>query len=451
MKQRTFEPEPRRLVESNDRVAAVLRRAVADSENPTPNTVSRYWDELEPILNGKRPARIVPYGIAIASAISVVGCILGLVWRGSRDSEAQAVADVARALPSEQPLAVAFDAPIQIGERETRQLGDGTTIAVAAGGLVAVSHPTAKLTRFELRGGAAEFAVAPRKADEVLEVAAGRFRFRVVGTRFRVDSAKGGVSLAVTEGTVAVLENDQTIRIVSVGDSWSEKSDSARQQPEIQPSPGTSSKAAPAARRIEQKNEDCLEVARRGEYESAISCFAKQATGNGISAEVALYEMARIQHDALGQTERALETLSRYRERFPSGTLCTEATIKMIHICVEAGKDELALTESDQLLQSGQVASRRSELRFLRGRLYQRRGEFARAAIEYAEVVAASGVQAERANLERAGCLEQLGRAEEARSIYEILSRSRSKAVREPARKRLQGLERERGSKLERP
>jgi hypothetical protein len=387
----------------------------------------------------------------MASALAVIGCFLGLFWRGSHDSAAKAVADAARALPSEQPLAVAFDAPIQIGERETRQLGDGTTIAVAAGGLVAVTRPTTKLVRLELRGGAAEFAVAPRKAGEVLEVVAGRFRFRVVGTRFRVDNANAGVSLEVTEGTVAVLENDRTIRIVSVGDSWSEKRDSTQHQSEVQASPGASAMAAPAARRVEQQQEDCLEVARRGDHESAISCFAKQATGNGGSAEVALYEMARIQHDALGQTERALGTLRKYRERFPSGTLRTEAMLKVIQICVEAGKDDLALTESDQLLQSDQVATRRSELRFLRGKLYQRRGEFARAANEYAEVVAASGAQAERANLERAGCLEQLGRAEEARSIYEILSQSRSMGIREPARKRLHGLERRRGSRVEEP
>jgi hypothetical protein len=179
-----------------------------------------------------------------------------------------------------------------------------------------VTHPTAQLTRLELKGGAAEFAVSPRKAGELLEVSAGRFRFRVLGTRFRVAHAQDGVSLAVTEGKVAVLESEQTLRVVTVGGTWSEKNDFASAQFENAPVSLGSAVPARAAETKGTENADCLALSRRNEHEAALACFAKQASGTSVSAEVAQYEMARIQHDALGQAERSLETLRKYRERF---------------------------------------------------------------------------------------------------------------------------------------
>ncbi|HEY5959793.1 MAG TPA: FecR domain-containing protein [Polyangiaceae bacterium] len=419
---------------------------MVEPANLSASEVSRHWTKLESNLERNARSPIGLYGFAVASTIVILVCIGAYVSRGSPTSMSHPVAEAPSVQPPAPRLPEPSDIALRIHEHETRQLSDGTTVAVSAGGLVAVTHPAPRFTLLELQGGAAEFAVSPRKPGEVLEVSAGRYRFRVLGTRFRVSHAADGVSLAVTEGKVAVLENEQTIRIVPVGGSWSESDGSSQSRTEPAASSAPAASTAHTSDVFGTQTIDCLMLARHHEHEAAISCFAKQATGAGVSAEVAQYEMARIQHDALGQAERSLETLAKYRERFPNGTLRTEAMLKMIQIWVEIGKDHQALEESDRLLQSAQLDSRRGELRFLRGKLYQRRGAFGQALREYDLAAASGDAHSERANLERAGCLEKLGRAEEARKIYEQLSQSQQGTIRDSAHKRLlsAGVERKR-------
>jgi len=106
----------------------------------------------------------------------------------------------------------------------------------------------------------------------------------------------------------------------------------------------------------------CAELARLGASEQAMSCYEHLALGTGISAELALFEQARLAAKVLHRPELALETLERYRARFPQGSLKAEVTLAMIDGLLALGDKARALDEVDRALASGLVRERRAEL-----------------------------------------------------------------------------------------
>jgi predicted negative regulator of RcsB-dependent stress response len=322
------------------------------------------------------------------------------------------------------------------------QMRDGSIVTTGENGRVKITTPTKEQTLVQLDTGAVELAVTPRIAGDRLEVISGRYRFRVIGTRFRVEQNKNGLRLRVDEGKVAVVENDQILQVVEKGHEWTESvviDPTATNQPLLKAPPVESRTRTDKG--ITETN--CLLAARQGKHEEALSCFKQQAEGNGVAAEVALYESARIERELLGKPVQALVTLDQYRQRFPEGTLWLETRLLAVQLLVELGKDDKALTESQDLLKSTRAQSRFSELHFLRGKLYRRQGNCTQAINEYAEAAVSTNSQSDRARLERASCLEELGRRKEARMTYEQLSQSTHANLRNEALKRLERLNRE--------
>ncbi|HEX6274335.1 MAG TPA: hypothetical protein VFZ53_14940, partial [Polyangiaceae bacterium] len=84
-------------------------------------------------------------------------------------------------------------------------------------------------------------------------------------------------------------------------------------------------RAAPAPVRsagIEHADEaSCRKLVSAGNAERAVECFRTLARGDGIGAEVASYEAARISAEALRDAGRALRLLDEHDARFPSGAL----------------------------------------------------------------------------------------------------------------------------------
>lgn len=107
----------------------------------------------------------------------------------------------------------------QVGQRQTVQLADGSTILLDGASELEVNwHLRSRQTR--LAQGQALFEVAPMFYRPFL-VGAGPASVRVVGTRFNVDRQQDGVRVSVAEGRVAVraggasslLEPGQQIRV----------------------------------------------------------------------------------------------------------------------------------------------------------------------------------------------------------------------------------------------
>jgi hypothetical protein len=113
----------------------------------------------------------------------------------------------------------------------------------------------------------------------------------------------------------------------------------------------------------------CAQLARGGASEPALACYAKLASGTGMSAELALFEQARLEGKALRRPERALLTLDDYRRRFPNGSLRAEVMLAQIDWLLAAGNSTRALEVVDEALASGLLRERSAELTRLRSRL----------------------------------------------------------------------------------
>jgi len=162
---------------------------------------------------------------------------------------------------------------------------------------------------------------------------------------------------------------------------------------------------------------DCLSLVRSGETRRAESCFADQAAGQGLDAEVGLYELSRLRRDALGDTAGALRALEEHRRRFSSGALRAEVDASYVSLLVRVGRGSEALAESERLLGSAAGAERAYELRMLRGHLLRKSGSLALAQSEYAWAEQATGSRAD-ASYYNGVCLQGLGRGREAASAY---------------------------------
>jgi ferric-dicitrate binding protein FerR (iron transport regulator) len=438
---------PPRLRDNDDAVGRLLRRVLSEPAAATINVEDRFERLQRGLANRTRSRRLVyTYGFAgVLTALVMIGAVgYARLSNSKHDKPLLATAAGAFVPMGTQPV----QEEVTLGDRASHRLDDGSVVSVPSEGRAIIKRPSRSRTVVELSRGVVELAVSPRKSGDQFEVAAGRFHFRVVGTRFRVTHETNGVGLAVVEGRVEVVENGHVLRVVDAGGTWSEfergRGTHLEQPapPEVRttsnPSAGVNGRhAGTKAHLAATSSPDCLVLAREGDHAAALTCFKRQATGEGVSAEIGLYESARIEHEILGDPGRALETLKNHRIRFPGGTLSVEIRLKLVQILTEVGRDSEALDQSEALLSSGQLTAPKIELHWLRGKLYKRQGRFDRAASEFARAAEAGGPLHERANLERADCLERLGDLKQARVEYEALSNAANTRVREEARRHL--------------
>lgn len=115
------------------------------------------------------------------------------------------------------------------------------------------------------------------------------------------------------------------------------------------------SEKAPPTRAI-----DCSPLSRQGRFEEALSCLAESARSQGMSAELALLESARLRRNVLGDLSSALSDLETYQERFPSGVLRREAGLLQIDVLTKMGEHQAARARISSLLP--EVPEQRTEL-----------------------------------------------------------------------------------------
>jgi hypothetical protein len=113
----------------------------------------------------------------------------------------------------------------------------------------------------------------------------------------------------------------------------------------------------------------CADLARSGAAEPALVCYAKLARGSGMTAELALFEQARLEGKVLRRPERARTTLDEYRRRFPQGSLRAEVMLAQIDWLLASGDSTRALEQVDEALASGLLRERTAELERLRSTL----------------------------------------------------------------------------------
>lgn len=146
-------------------------------------------------------------------------------------------------------------------------------------------------------------------------------------------------------------------------------SDSSRPRVSSAPAPLAPSPPVEVGLAPHRSARACAELARSGAAEQALSCYEDLAKGGGITAELALFEQARLEGKALRRPEQALRTLDSYRRRFPNGSLRAEVMLAQIDWLLRVGERAQASQLVDEALASGSLQERRAELERLRDAL----------------------------------------------------------------------------------
>lgn len=110
----------------------------------------------------------------------------------------------------------------------------------------------------------------------------------------------------------------------------------------------------------------CADRARAGAIDDASQCYATVAAGEGISAELAALEQARLWRRARGDSAKAEQLLQGYLSRFPQGALRHEARLMRVHLLAQQNRHEELLSEVSQITEAGLLPERRAELTSLK-------------------------------------------------------------------------------------
>jgi hypothetical protein len=208
--------------------------------------------------------------------------------------------------------------PLSVG---TVDLGEAR-VRVAAGSR-AQARMTGSGAEVALLGGRIDLQVAPQAPGRRLAIAAGPYRFVVVGTVFTVERRGAWVRLSVQEGRVAVERGARRLALVTAGESWT---------------PPRQIRARPAA--------------------------------DPLAEEIAAYQVGRARMLA-GDLACALEALRSCRRRFPAGALQAEVALSIVELLPRLGRFSEALDESAAFLAAHPRSERAAELHRLRATIFR--------------------------------------------------------------------------------
>lgn len=441
-------PSPPRLLHSDEEVAALFTSV--ESELRSGIDEASAWRRLQPRLQGSltnAPPTVSTRARYSFLAAVAAGLMLGWFgWRLVQPSLLRPTASTLQPMPSMQN-----NSSIRLAAGKSK-LPDGTIVELAAGAQGTYKTERSRST-LEFDRGRLDVAVAAQPPERPFVVKAQDYEFVVLGTRFSVNVVGSQVDLAVTEGRVAVQTAAKRLRIVAAGDHWSSRDespviDSTAVEPPAVPSsrnplPSPEPKSVGSAAQLAAPNDPatCRDLLRDGIPGKAETCYSAIAAGSGLSAEMALYEVARLRRDVLADPNGALLALDEYESRFASGTLAPEVRMARVDLLARLGRSEQALQASGRLLESPLGRSRAVELRLLRGNLLRDKQHDCTAAIaEYQHIERDPGPRGDQAQWSHARCLEQLGRIDEAIQIYRSYLGRPDAQQAERARARLQEL-----------
>ncbi|HEY2901887.1 MAG TPA: FecR domain-containing protein [Polyangia bacterium] len=442
----------------------------------------RAWRGLESALVGGARARSTRrrrwrFGLWVTASAGVVALAGALLWisRGGAPLGSVAVVappapTVARATATGAATAPVMPAPdivapiapaspaVDVGPRTVVTVGarpralvagrwrweNEASIDVAPGGAARAVWPTGSGPTVALGTGRASFEVVHKPRPAPFRLHAGPYTFTVLGTVFTVERRPTEVSLAVTQGRVAVSRGERSLALITTGGFWTGTLVTGS------PSAKTSTAPAAAPKSAEDDASVVVSCAARGAAgqtpTTRLACWRAQASGGGLRAEVALYKVGTIARDELHEPSEALAAFEELRHRYPDGTLRTEAELSIVGLLARTGRYDEALTESAALLEKHGANERAAELHLLRGNVFREgRGDLGRAVEEYRlAAVAEAGRPAtvDEATFLYAVTLEAAGRRLEAVEGYRAYVGRTHAAHEGEARVRLQRLTR---------
>ena len=417
-----FPPEPPRLSQTSEAMARLF--ADAESKYQAPRDEAGAWRRLEEHLapsGGFRHSRIPMPRYWAAMAALAAGLLLA--WFGWQRHNSERTLAGQPQLPNEPVAAKVTTTNVRLAVGKS-QLPDGTEVELGEGtegSYKADDHRSS----LEFERGRLNIKVAHQQQGRHFVVKTQGFEFRVLGTQFSVVSGQR-VDLNVTEGRVEVRDATKTFTVVEAGGHWSNLDDSGPSEAPTasvaQPPPHLQAPRVDSAPSNTQSTIDptsCRDLLRGGKPAQSEQCYLQIAQGSGLSAEMALYEVARLRRDVLSNPGGALGALDEYERRFAAGTLAPEVSMARVDLLARLGRADEALQASERLLSSSGGRARKVELRLLRGNLLRdKKHDCAAAQVEYGLIEADPTPRGDQAQFARAGCLERLGSKDEAIRTY---------------------------------
>jgi hypothetical protein len=144
----------------------------------------------------------------------------------------------------------------------------------------------------------------------------GRWRFPLV-------FALGTAAFALTAVLLVSWRSADRIAVTAeVIGMTAKQSRSAAAPPLPPPLPSVSAavKEAPAKPAPSFEPATCDALVKAQAFDRAAHCYERRAQGTGLDAELALYELARLRLNALGDAAGAARACELYRARFPAGS-----------------------------------------------------------------------------------------------------------------------------------
>lgn len=317
-------------------------------------------------------------GFAAAGAAVVAVAVFAAVPRGATPELAAREAATPRAAvrqaPAQKPaVAVATPTPLPPVEADgTLRLADGSRVE-SIDGAADLRIVRDEPTRVELAlvAGHARFDVTHRVARS-FEVTAGAWRVVVVGTRFDVQQAAGGVRVSVERGLVRVQGPGGQRELAAGESAWF-----------VQPAPtharpraavvAPRAEATPDWRQLIQRGDhdgaylmlqdgarvdddpwslmDAADAARlSGHPDGAVGYLDRVVSDHGTSpvAPLAAFTLGRIELDRLGRPHDAAQAFAAARTLAPGGSLAQDALAREVEAWSKAGDVEQAYRRAQE-------------------------------------------------------------------------------------------------------
>jgi tetratricopeptide (TPR) repeat protein len=359
------------LFQRDDAIGELLRRGNAElGKNSGQAEAQRRLEErLE--KRSRRPWLVPAVAVAALATLALVYPTTS-PKRAPKPAAASPLAAVLPAVRENQPVVTPLDVQSTLDQGQTR-LPDGSAVQLAAATKASWKR-TQRGIHVELASGEVHVMVGEQPAGQEFVVRAGTYRFVVLGTEASVRSTMYESHLEVFAGKVEVQKDDNTVAFVQAGEYWEGPNRT----------PGKSDRDRPQAPRQERRaeelapeniappSEDCTALVKSQAFVPATACYERQAQKTGLSAELALIELARLRLSALGDAPGAVRALEEHVQRFPNGVLKNPAELAMVRALSAAGRHADALRALEPLIARG--GPKHAELLQLRGELEVRAG-----------------------------------------------------------------------------
>jgi transmembrane sensor len=254
------------------------------------------------------------------------------------------------------------------GERARVALGGGAEAELAENSAITWDNQH----RPSIKEGSAQLSVPRQPPGWRFSVTAGPYIVTVVGTRFEIRVGNRSVGVEVSEGVVEVWRGSRSTRLAA-GDAWNgplypDEVRTAGRMPSVRPRPlppPPAKAAGPASRGLQ----DAQAALQTGDTNKALEILIRTAQGTGPAAENASYELARLTRYNLNRPRQAVALWDKYRTRFPSGLLRTEADLSIVDTLSSLGEVHAALVEAEAFLARHPTSERRADVQKLAERL----------------------------------------------------------------------------------